>query len=155
MAFYATRYFAGVRPVEGVGPLRADLDPDGTFSVLVDDEEQRSCHIAYPAATEFDLAAVAVFYGGWLPTTDIPIGRLELTLSPTSRIIGHVLFPVGDNDHVVPSGQQREIADALRETDVRHEIVVSPSGGSACTGAHAPPGRLLRAGGTCVSRGHV
>ncbi|WP_220498759.1 dienelactone hydrolase family protein [Microbispora sp. H10949] len=101
------------------------------------------------------LAAVAVFYGGRLPATDIPIGRLEPTLSPTSRIIGHVLFPVGDNDHVVPSGQQREIADALRETDVRHEIVVSPSGGSACTGAHAPPGRLLRAGGTCVSRGHV
>jgi len=30
-------------------------------------------HVAYLAATEFDLPAVAVVYGGWLPTTDIPL----------------------------------------------------------------------------------
>src|SRR5437868_4677811 len=30
-------------------------------------------HVAYLAATEFDLAAVAVFFGRSLPTTDIPL----------------------------------------------------------------------------------
>jgi carboxymethylenebutenolidase len=32
-------------------------------------------HVAYLAATELDLAAVAVLYGGWIPTTDIPISQ--------------------------------------------------------------------------------
>jgi carboxymethylenebutenolidase len=91
-------------------------------------------HIAYLAATEFDLAAVAVFYGGWLPTTDIPISRPEPTLSLTPQITGRVLFLVGENDHVVPSGQQREIADALREADVHHEIVVYPGIGHGFLG---------------------
>ncbi|WP_369187046.1 dienelactone hydrolase family protein [Streptomyces sp. R08] len=83
-------------------------------------------HIAYLAATEFDLAAVAVFYGGWLPTTDISISRPEPTLSLTPRITGRVLFLVGEEDHVVPPAQQREIKDALREADIRHEMVVYP-----------------------------
>jgi carboxymethylenebutenolidase len=83
-------------------------------------------HIAYLAATEFDLAATAVFYGGWLPTTDIPISRPEPTLSRTPGIRGRVLFLVGEDDHVVPPDHRREIADALRQAAVPHEIVVYP-----------------------------
>ncbi|MEU1628443.1 dienelactone hydrolase family protein [Streptomyces sp. NPDC020096] len=83
-------------------------------------------HIAYLAATEFDLAAVAVFYGGWLPTADISLSRPEPTLSLTPAITGKVLFLVGEDDHVIPSGQQREIAEALREAGVDHEVVVYP-----------------------------
>ncbi|WP_246114000.1 dienelactone hydrolase family protein [Streptomyces montanus] len=83
-------------------------------------------HIAYLAATEFDLAAVAVFYGGWLPTTDIPISRPEPTLSLTPKITGRLLFLVGERDHVVPPAQQREITDALREAGIQHEMVVYP-----------------------------
>jgi carboxymethylenebutenolidase len=86
-------------------------------------------HIAYLAATEFDLAAVAVFYGGWLPGTDIPLSQPEPTLSLTPAITGRVLFLVGENDHVVPPGQQHEIADALREAGIDHEFVVYPGVG--------------------------
>ncbi len=53
-------------------------------------------HIAYVAATEFDLAEVAVFYGGWLPSTDIPISRPEPTLSLPPNLTGPVLFLVGE-----------------------------------------------------------
>lgn len=86
-------------------------------------------HIAYLAATEFDLAAVAVFYGGWLPTTDIPISRPEPTLSLTPKITGRVLFLVGEEDHLIPPAQRREIADALREAGTPHETVVYPGVG--------------------------
>ncbi|MFF7338066.1 dienelactone hydrolase family protein [Streptomyces sp. NPDC008163] len=86
-------------------------------------------HIAYLAATEFDLAAVAVFYGGWLPSTDIPISRPEPTLSLTPKITGRVLFLVGEDDHVVPPAQRREIEDALLKAGVPHEVVVYPDTG--------------------------
>ncbi|MFF4416069.1 dienelactone hydrolase family protein [Streptosporangium sp. NPDC001559] len=86
-------------------------------------------HIAYLAATEFDLDAVAVFYGGWLPTTDISISRPEPTLSLTPKITGRVLFLVGEEDHLITPDQRREIADALSEAGVRHEMVVYPGVG--------------------------
>jgi carboxymethylenebutenolidase len=41
---------------------------------------------AYLAATELDLAAVAVVYGGWSPTTEIPLGGPEPTLTRTPKI---------------------------------------------------------------------
>jgi carboxymethylenebutenolidase len=83
-------------------------------------------HVAYLAATALDLAAVAVFYGGWLPTTDIPLSRPEPTLALTPGITGRVLFLVGADDHVVPPAHQRAIADALREAGTDHEMVVYP-----------------------------
>lgn len=85
-------------------------------------------HIAYLAATEFDLD-VAVFYGGWLPTTEIPLSRPEPTLSRTPRITGRVLYLVGEQDHVVSPAQQRRIAAALDDAGVRHEVVVYPGAG--------------------------
>jgi len=60
-------------------------------------------HVAYLAATEFDLPAVAVIYGGWLPTTDIPLSRPEPTLTRTSQITGRLLVLVGEDDQVVPT----------------------------------------------------
>ena len=86
-------------------------------------------HIAYLAATALDLAAVAVFYGGWLPTTDISLSRPEPTLSLTPGITGRVLYLVGEDDHVVPPEHRREIAAALRNAGVEHEIVVYPGAG--------------------------
>jgi carboxymethylenebutenolidase len=91
-------------------------------------------HIAYLAATAFDLAAIAVFYGGWLPGTGIPLGRPEPTLSLTPAITGQVLFLVGENDHVVPPDHQRAIADALREAGTDHEFVVYPGTGHGFLG---------------------
>lgn len=83
-------------------------------------------HVAYLAATEFDLPAVAVLYGGWIPTTDIPLGRPEPTLARTPRINGRLLFLVGEDDHVIPSEERRQIAHALQAADVRHEIIEYP-----------------------------
>ncbi len=83
-------------------------------------------HVAYLAATEFDLPAVAVIYGGWLPTSDIPIGRPESTLTRTPRITGRLLVLVGEEDQVVPPEHRRYIAQALRTAEVRHEIIEYP-----------------------------
>jgi len=83
-------------------------------------------HVAYLAATEFDLPTVVVVYGGWLPTTDIPLGRPEPTLARTPKITCRLLVLVGEEDQVVPPEHRREIAQALRATGVRHEIITYP-----------------------------
>lgn len=83
-------------------------------------------HIAYLAATELDLAAVAVLYGGWIPTTEIPLSRPEPTLARTPTITARVLFLVGENDHVVPPEHREAIAGALRVAGIRHELVEYP-----------------------------
>jgi carboxymethylenebutenolidase len=83
-------------------------------------------HVAYLAAAEFDLPAVAVVYGGWLPTTDIPLSRPEPTLARTAQITGNLLFLVGEDDAIVPPEHRRQVADALRAAGVRHELVEYP-----------------------------
>jgi carboxymethylenebutenolidase len=83
-------------------------------------------HVAYLAATEFDLPAVAVVYGGWLPTTDIPLSRPDPTLARTSRITGRLLFLVGEDDKVVPPDHRQQVGTALRAADPRHELVEYP-----------------------------
>ena len=83
-------------------------------------------HIAYLAATELDLPAVAVVYGGWLPTTAIPISRPEPTLAATASIRGKVLFLVGEHDHLIPPEHRRAIADALNRADKRYEFIEYP-----------------------------
>lgn len=83
-------------------------------------------HVAYLAATELDLAAVAVIYGGWIPTTDIPLSRPEPTLARTPGITGRVLVLVGEHDHVVPPEHRLLIAGALRAAGVEHEVVEYP-----------------------------
>ncbi len=83
-------------------------------------------HVAYLAATALELSAVAVAYGGWLPTGDIPLGRPEPTLSRTPAITAPVLLLVGEDDHVVPCDHRRATAEALASAGVEHEIVVYP-----------------------------
>ncbi len=95
-------------------------------------------HLAYLAATEFDLAAVAVLYGGWLPTTDIPVSRPEPTLSLTPGIRGRLLYLVGEQDHVIPPEQQRQIAGALHEAGVEHEFIAYPDTGHGFLGGGGP-----------------
>lgn len=83
-------------------------------------------HVTYLAATEFDLPAFAVVYGGWLPTTDIPLSRPAPTLARTSQITGRLLILVGEDDQIVPPAHRREIAHALDTAGVRHEITTYP-----------------------------
>jgi carboxymethylenebutenolidase len=86
-------------------------------------------HIAYYAATQLPLAAVAVFYPGWLTDTTIGIGRPEPTLTLTGGIatLGtRLLFLVGDRDRLYTAKQRDQIADRLRTDRVDHEFVVYP-----------------------------
>jgi carboxymethylenebutenolidase len=83
-------------------------------------------HVAYLAATELDLPAVAVVYGGWIPTTDIPLSRPEPTLAAAVGITGRVLFVVGEHDQLIPPEHRQAIVDALHAADVRHELVEYP-----------------------------
>ncbi|TDU03087.1 carboxymethylenebutenolidase [Streptomyces sp. 846.5] len=91
-------------------------------------------HIAYLAATEFDLDAVAVFYGGWLTGTEIPLSRPEPTLARTDRITARLLYLIGADDHVISPAEQQQIASALKEAGVRHEFVVYPDRGHGFLG---------------------
>ena len=86
-------------------------------------------HVAYLAATAMELSAVAVVYGGWLPTSDIPLGRPEPTLARTPAITAPVLLLVGEDDHVVPYEHRRATAEALAAAGVPHEIVLYPGVG--------------------------
>ncbi|TML08826.1 MAG: dienelactone hydrolase family protein, partial [Actinobacteria bacterium] len=58
-------------------------------------------HVAYLAAAELDLAALVVAYGGWIPTTDIPISRPDPTIDRTASINARVLVLVGGQDDAV------------------------------------------------------
>jgi carboxymethylenebutenolidase len=80
-------------------------------------------HLAYLAASEFDLAAAVVVYGGWIPTTDIPLSQPQPTLTRTPSITGRLLVLVGEHDQVISPEQRRQIADALEAAKVRHDLV--------------------------------
>jgi carboxymethylenebutenolidase len=79
-------------------------------------------HLAYLAASEFDLAAAVIVYGGWIPTTEIPLGQPQPTLARTPGITGRLLVLVGERDRVISPKQRRQIADALEAADVRHDV---------------------------------
>ncbi len=86
-------------------------------------------HVAYLAATALDLSAVAVAYGGWLPTTGIPLGRPEPTLARTPAMTGPVLLLVGEHDHLIPPEHRAATVAALRDNAVPHELVEYPGAG--------------------------
>ncbi len=86
-------------------------------------------HLAYLAAAHFELPATAVFYGGWIPTTDISISRPEPTIAATARITGRIEMYVGAQDPVVPAEHRRRIADALVAAGVEHRLIVYPGVG--------------------------
>lgn len=80
-------------------------------------------HIAYLAATEYDLAAVAVLYGGWISTTEIPLSRPEPPIARTGQIAARMLILVGEEDHIVPAEDREAIAAALTSAGVRHQLI--------------------------------
>lgn len=83
-------------------------------------------HIAYLAATQFDLKATIVFYPGWLPVQDIPLSRPTPTLALTSGIAehgGYLLFLVGEQDTLIPREQRAIIANELLTANVRHKFI--------------------------------
>jgi carboxymethylenebutenolidase len=67
-----------------------------------------------------------VLYGGWLPSTDIPLSQPSPTLDLTPGITGRILYIVGENDTLIDAGQVAQIRDALRAAGVDHEVAVYP-----------------------------
>ncbi|WP_158554721.1 dienelactone hydrolase family protein [Methylovirgula sp. 4M-Z18] len=87
-------------------------------------------HIAYLAATQLDLAAIAILYGGWITNTDIPLSQPEATVSLTSGIAarnGKLLYMVGALDHAITKEQTDAIEHALQAAGVRHDMVIYPN----------------------------
>ena len=87
-------------------------------------------HIGYLAATQLDLAASALFYAGWLPTTEIELSQPEPTLTLTpgmARTGGRIVYFVGEQDFLVTQAQREQIARALEDAHVRHEMVAYPN----------------------------
>lgn len=86
-------------------------------------------HVAYLAATQFDLPAVAVLYGGWIPTTEITISQPDPTIGSTRAITARILILVGEHDPIVPPEHRRQITAALRAANIDHELVEYPGAG--------------------------
>jgi carboxymethylenebutenolidase len=58
-------------------------------------------HLAYLAACQLPVSRTAVLYGGWLPTTDIPMSQPTPTLDLTPGIRGRLLYLVGEEDALI------------------------------------------------------
>ncbi|HEY1487583.1 MAG TPA: dienelactone hydrolase family protein [Micromonosporaceae bacterium] len=83
-------------------------------------------HLAFYAATQLQVSIVAIAYGGWLTSTDIPLSRPEPTLELAPGISGRVLNLVGDRDTLIPVETARAIERGLTDAGVPHEVVVYP-----------------------------
>ncbi len=83
-------------------------------------------HIAYLAATRFALPAVAVFYGGWIPTTDLPLSQPDPTIAGTAGIRGRVQIHVGANDKLIPPSQRQQLREALTAAGVDFQLIEYP-----------------------------
>lgn len=88
-------------------------------------------HLTYLAACRLPIARAAVMYGGWLPTTDIPLSQPTPTLDLTPGITGRLLYVVGEDDFLISAAERSQIGDALRAAGVDHEIAVYPGTGHA------------------------
>jgi carboxymethylenebutenolidase len=88
-------------------------------------------HLAYLAACRLPLARTAVLYGGWLPTTDIPMSQPTPTLDLTPGIRGRLVYLVGDDDALIGPAQRRQISDALLAAGIDHELVSYPGAAHA------------------------
>jgi carboxymethylenebutenolidase len=83
-------------------------------------------HLSYLAACRLPLSRTAVLYGGWLPSTEIPLSQPTPTLQLTPGITGRLLYLVGADDSLIDAGQRGQIGDALTAAGIDHELVVYP-----------------------------
>jgi carboxymethylenebutenolidase len=88
-------------------------------------------HMAYLAACRLPISRTAVVYGGWLPTTDIPMSQPTPTLDLTPGITGEVLYVVGEDDALIDVEQRNQIRAALVDAHIEHELVIYPNAGHA------------------------
>jgi len=96
-------------------------------------------HLSYLAACRLPISRTAVLYGGWLPSTDIPMSQPTPTLDLTPGITGRILYLVGDHDALIDAGQREQIRAALEAAGVDHEVVSYPGVGHAFFWPGTPP----------------
>jgi carboxymethylenebutenolidase len=96
-------------------------------------------HLSYLAACRLPLSRTAVLYGGWLPSTEIPLSQPTPTLELTPGITGRLLYLTGADDSLIDAGQRRQIGDALTAAGTDHELVVYPGAGHAFFWPGTPP----------------
>jgi carboxymethylenebutenolidase len=88
-------------------------------------------HLGYLAACRLPLSRTAVLYGGWLPSTDIPMSQPEPTLELTPGITGRLLYLVGEADTLIDAVQVGQIREALQAAGTDHEVVSYPGAAHA------------------------
>jgi len=88
-------------------------------------------HLSYLAACRLPISRTAVLYGGWLPTTDIPMSQPAPTLDLTPGISGRIVYLVGEEDTLIDAGQRSQIHAALRKAGTEHQLVSYPGTGHA------------------------
>lgn len=96
-------------------------------------------HLSYLAACKLPVSRTAVLYGGWLPSTDIPISQPTPTLQLTAGITGRLVYLVGEDDTLIDPGQREQIRAALTAAGVDHELVSYPGVGHAFFWPGTPP----------------
>jgi carboxymethylenebutenolidase len=88
-------------------------------------------HLSYLAACRLPVSRTAVLYGGWLPSTDIPMSQPTPTLDLTPGITGRILYLVGEDDALIDAGQREQIRAALAAAGVEAAVVSYPGVGHA------------------------
>jgi carboxymethylenebutenolidase len=83
-------------------------------------------HLGYLAACRLPVSRTAVLYGGWLPSTDIPMSQPTPTLDLTPGITGRLVYLVGGDDALIDAGQRDLIRSALVTARIDHELVSYP-----------------------------
>jgi carboxymethylenebutenolidase len=83
-------------------------------------------HLSYLAACRLPVSRTAVLYGGWLPSTDIPMSQPSPTLELTPGISGRILYLVGEDDTLIDARARDQIRTALRAAGTDHELVSYP-----------------------------
>jgi carboxymethylenebutenolidase len=96
-------------------------------------------HLSYLVACRLPVSRTAVLYGGWLPSTDIPMSQPIPTLDLTPGITGRILYLVGEDDTLIDAGQRDQIRAALAAAGVVHELVSYPGVGHAFFWPGTPP----------------
>lgn len=120
----ALDYLAG-HPASGGRPASGGGNASGGRAAMLG--MSAGGHIAYYAATQIPLAALAVFYPGWLTGDDIALSRPEPTLAVTPQLAAlgtAVLVLLGEDDHLFTAEQREQIAAQLIQAGVRHELVI-------------------------------
>ncbi len=85
-------------------------------------------HVAYFAATQFDIAATASFYGGGLAVPGM-LGEAQPTMDLAEGIAKHhgkICCFFGGQDTHIPKEHREQIEHALKKAHVRHEVIVYP-----------------------------